>query len=405
MNRAKKFGGLQAALGAAAVCVFLGATADTVRAENHDVLTEGDELLVYVDLFSGNSIQGGHLDAWLNEYPDSDDPSQIGGIGLVRLPDGCSELSCAEWHVGYCSEADVQIHAMEYAPYYEVNLDPRLSFLTWKYGYDFYIANYQSGNAIVPMAATQALMWAWHSDPQTGSTVFADVAGGLDDPLNWDGLTPSLHADVSPRVGFHGDDLDATHWTGTDEELLEDVTQAVYDLAVESTAKAGPWSLSQGVGATGVVLTGSNGPIEGEVITFDDGTAEGINVVTDASGYAAWPEGATEATSHGPGLSYETEGNSNEGEEGQNIVVTLGEHLAVSVNDPAPTTSTTTTVPPLSETDGPTTTTAETVVASSTIPDLTALPATGRGLDALPPVLLLATGSIGIFASRRGRLR
>ena len=257
----------------------------------------------------------------------------------------------------------------------------------------------------MPMAATQALMWAWHSDPQTGSTVFADVAGGLDDPLNWDGLTPSLHADVSPRVGFHGDDLDATHWTGTDEELLEDVTQAVYDLAVESTAKAGPWSLSQGVGATGVVLTGSNGPIEGEVITFDDGTAEGINVVTDASGYAAWPEGATEATSHGPGISYETEGNSNEGEEGQNIVVTLGEHLAVSVNDPAPTTSTTTTVPPLSETDGPTTTTAETVVASSTIPDLTALPATGRGLDALPPVLLLATGSIGIFASRRGRLR
>ena len=101
MNRVKKFSGLRAALGAAAVCVSLGATADTVRAENHDVLTEGDELLVYVDLFSGNSIQGGHLDAWLNEYPDSDDPSQIGGIGLVRLPDGCSELSCAEWHVGY----------------------------------------------------------------------------------------------------------------------------------------------------------------------------------------------------------------------------------------------------------------------------------------------------------------
>ena len=399
MNRVKKFGGLRAALGAAAVCISLGVTTDTVRAENHDVLTEGDELLVYVDLFSGNSIQGGHLDAWLNEYPDSDDPSQIGGIGLVRLPDGCSELSCAEWHVGYCSEADVQIHAMEYAPYYEVNLDPRLSFLTWKYGYDFYIANHQSGNAIVPMAATQALMWAWHSDPQTGSTVFADVAGGLDDPLNWDGLTPSLHADVSPRVGFHGDDLDATHWTGTDEELLRDVTQAVYDLAVESTAKAGPWSLSQGVGATGVVLTGPNGPIEGEVITFDDGTAEGINVLTDANGYAAWPEGATEATSHGPGLSYETEGNSNEGEEGQNIVVTLGEHLAVSVNDPAPTTTTV----PSGETEEPSTTTIDTDTTTSTGPDLTALPATGRSLNPLPSVLLLATGSIGVFASRRKR--
>ena len=97
MNRAKKFGGLQATLGAA-VCVFLGATADTVRAENHDVLTEGDELLVYVDLFSGNSIQGGHLDAWLNEYPGSDDPSQIGGIGQCDFRT-VSELSCAEWHV------------------------------------------------------------------------------------------------------------------------------------------------------------------------------------------------------------------------------------------------------------------------------------------------------------------
>ena len=47
------------------------------------------------------------------------------------------------------------------------------------------------------MAATQALVWAWVSDPDRGSTVFSSVAGGLDDPLNWDGLTPSAHTDAS----------------------------------------------------------------------------------------------------------------------------------------------------------------------------------------------------------------
>ena len=118
---------------------------------------------------------------------------------------------------------------MEYEPYYETSLDPRLSYLTWKYGYDFYIANHASGDAIAPMAATQALVWAWHSDLQTGSSVFANVAGGLDDPFNWDGLTPSQHTDTSPRVGFHGDDLGATFYT-------ESVTEVT---VVASTKKYG----------------------------------------------------------------------------------------------------------------------------------------------------------------------
>ena len=72
--------------------------------------------------------------------------------------------------------------------------------------------------------------------------------------------------------------------------------------------------LFQGVGATGVVLNGANGPIEGEVINFKDGTTDGIDVTTD--GFAAWPSGTTAAHA-GPGLSYETQGDSNQGEEGQ----------------------------------------------------------------------------------------
>ena len=207
MNRNKKLGVLTAAFVAAVGLLFVTAASDTVSADNHDPFTDGDELMVFVNILSGDSIQGGHLDGWVNEYPDGDDFSQIGGIGLVRNPDGCDELSCAEWHVGYCSESDEQIHVLEYEPYLETSIDPRLSYLTWKYGYEFYIANYASGNAIAPMVATQALVWAWHSDPETGSSVFANVAGGLDDPFNWNSLTPSLHSVSSPRVGFHGDDL------------------------------------------------------------------------------------------------------------------------------------------------------------------------------------------------------
>ena len=79
--------------------------------------------------------------------------------------------------------------------------------------------------------------------------------------------------------------------------------------------------------------------------------------------------------------------------------MTLGEHLAVSDNDPAPTTTTV----PSGETEEPTTTTIDTDTTTSTVPDLTALPATGRSLNTLPSVLLLATGSIGVFASRRKR--
>lgn len=431
MSRNKKLGVLTAAFVAAVGLLSVTAPPDTVSADNHDPFTDGDELMVFVNILSGDSIQGGHLDGWVNEYPDGDDFSQIGGIGLVRNPDGCSELSCAEWHVGYCSESDEQIHALEYEPYFETSIDPRLSYLTWKYGYDFYVANYAAGNAIAPMAATQALVWAWHSDPETGSSVFANVAGGLDDPFNWDGLTPSLHTDSSPRVGFHGDDLGATYWTGTDEELLQAVTQTVYDLAVEATAKAAPWTLSQGVGATGVVLNGANGPIEGEVINFQDGTTDGIDVTTDVDGFAAWPSGTTAAHAEGPGLSYETQGDSNQGEEGQNIVLTLGEQLVVNVDEPAPTTTTTTTTTttaptttlPQSDNETPTTTTTISLsdaptsttasvatttagdeVSTSSIADPPALPATGRSSTILPPVLVLATGCLGVFAGRRRRI-
>ena len=145
---------------------------------------------------------------------------------------------------------------------------------------------------------------------------------------------PSAHTDTSPRVGFHSNEPSPQYWTGTDQELLDGATQAVYDLAVEATAKAGPWTLGQGVGATGVVLTGANGPIEGEIVNFDDGSDDGIDIVTDANGFAAWPAGATLATAEGPSGTYETPGDTSDGEEGQNIIITIGEDLVLSTTRP-----------------------------------------------------------------------
>ncbi len=326
---------------------------------------DGDTALMYANIMTGDGAAGSHLDGWLNEHNSDTGFTQIGGFLLYHRPFDCpfGETDCLITHIGYCTEADADAVPFHYNPYYEISIDPRLSYLTWKYGFDFYLDNYQNGDAIIPMAATQALVWAWFSDPETGSTVFSDVAGGFDDPFNWDGLSPSAHTDTSPRVGFHSNEPSPHQWTGTDQELLDGATQAVYDLAVEATEKAGPWTLGQGVGATGVVLTGANGPIEGEIVTFDDGSDDEINFVTDANGFAAWPAGATLATAEGPAGTYETPGDTSDGEEGQNIIITIGEDLVVSINDPAPTTTTTTTT-----TTSTTTTTVVPTTTTTTVP-------------------------------------
>ena len=245
-----------------------------------------------LDFFTpfGQVAPGGHIHADLNEHGpyDGNDYTYVGGLPLYTLEPGCGGTypDCYNFFIGYCSEAGTP--AENGNSFSQVDIDGRLQYLTWKHDYAWYQVNF-SASASAPMAATQALVWAWMSDPQTGSTVFSSVAGGLDDPYNWNGLTPSAHTDASPRVGFHSGvaGLDDPYWDGTDAELLAAATQAVYDLAVESTSKAGPWTLTQGVGQTGVVLTGSNGAIAGETINFVDGTTDGINVTTDTSGFAA----------------------------------------------------------------------------------------------------------------------
>ena len=345
----------------AALSVTLLTFSSASNAALGTTLTDGMELNLYQ--FVGETNPGGYIHASLNENGADDDFTYIGGVPLWNLEPGCGNTypDCYNFFIGYCAEADVT--AESGSPFSAVTIDGRLQYLTWKHDYKWYQVNYSdSGSA--EMAATQALVWAWMSDPQTGSTVFSNVAGGLDDPYNWNNLTPSAHTDASPRVGFHTDvDLDDQYWDGTDAELLAAATQAVYDLAVESTSKAGPWALTQGDGQTGVVLTGANGAIAGETVNFVDGSTDGINVVTDSNGYAAWPAGATDANIEGPGQTWKSPGPA---DGGQDLVVTLGETLTVNVAAPGPTTTTTTTTTTVAPT---TTVTPTTTVAPTTTTD------------------------------------
>ena len=357
----------------ATLLTFASPSVSNALVGGNDELNEGVTMHVAPSL--GPVTVGGHLRVGLNEFNDGE-PGFRGGIELFFMVPGCDDIlniQCTRAYMAYCSEADILLEGM-FNPFSQIDMDGRLQYLTWKHDYDFWLANLGTGAASAPMAATQALVWAWLSDPQTGSTVFSDVAAPYNDPYNWGSLVPSMHTDVSPRIGFHwasGVDLGNPNWGGTNDELLAAANQAVYDLAVESTAKAGPWTLVDNGAQTGVVLTGSNGPIQGETVHFADGTTDGINVVTDATGFAAWPTGATASSIEGPGATWQSPGPD---DGGQNMVLTVGETLAVKRSTTAPpTTTTTTTVPPMMAppTTVPPTTTPPTTTTTTTTPATT----------------------------------
>ena len=357
----------------ATLLTFASPSVSNALVGGNDELNEGVTMHVAPSL--GPVTVGGHLRVGLNEFNDGE-PGFRGGIELFFMVPGCDDIlniQCTRAYMAYCSEADILLEGM-FNPFSQIDMDGRLQYLTWKHDYDFWLANLGTGAASAPMAATQALVWAWLSDPQTGSTVFSDVAAPYNNPLNWNGLVASLHTDASPRVGFHrasGVDLGNPNYGGTDAEMLDEANQAVYDLAVEATAKAGPWTLVENGAQTGVVVTGANGPIEGETVNFADGTTDGINVVTDATGFAAWPTGATAANIEGPGATWQSPGPD---DGGQNMVLTVGEDLTVERSTtPPPTTVPPTTTPPTTTpptTTPPTTTPATTTTVVVSPPDV-----------------------------------
>ena len=207
--------------------------------------------------------------------------------------------------------------------YNDVATDGRLQYLTWRYDKDLLdLGNTPASD----YAAVQALVWAIRSDASFDPDVFSATA-----PANWDNITPSAYAlGGTGRVGFNTDN---TNFTG----VMGDATQAVYDLFVEATAKAGPWALD-GSDPAGVTATGANGAIANEPVTFDAGGP----VVTDTNGFAAWPEGASTAALEAPGDSFETTAGAN-----QNVLLAT-QGTVLSANRTATTTTTVVLEPPSS---------------------------------------------------------
>ena len=310
-----------------------------------------------------------------------DDASCDGGTWGVE----CSGSGL--WMIGYCSEADVPAESMVFSAYTETTIDPKLQYLLFKYDWEHF-SNRQDVDisSHIELSAVQALVWAWHSDPNSSSTVFSGIDDPYDDPFEWDGLIPiAPSSDFSmPGVGI---------WTfGNDDIDRNAATQAVYDLAVEAQNKAGDWSFSHSDDGEGIYLLNDNGlPIYGETIVFDD---HGVEAVTDSTGYVEWPDGSMYAVTLKPGRAFETPGApDDDGNSSQNYLVAIGEPISILNNFVATPETTTTTTVPVPEEASPTT----------TAPDLdpvVELPSTGGNLSNWPWMPLVATGCALLIFSR-----
>ena len=286
------------------------ATPGTAQDTNTSTVSDGDTFEV-----QGVYVVGAYVVACVNDYCPS--PTGVGGyVGAFSVEDPSGDE-----YLAYCSEATAAVEVGVFHTYDEVVLDGRLQYLTWRYDKDLLDLG---STPATDFAAVQALVWAIRSDAVFDPDVFGGTA-----PADWNNITPSAFVNGGTgRVGFNTNN---TNFTG----VMGDATQAVYDLFVEATANAGPWALD-GSDPAGVTLTGANGAIANETITFDVGGA----IATDTNGFAAWPEGASTASIEAPGDSFETMAGSN-----QNVLLaTQGTVLSADRNT-TPTTTTTTVAP------------------------------------------------------------
>jgi len=307
------------------------ATPGTAQDTNTSTVSDGDTFEV-----QGVWVVGAYVVACVNDYCPS--PTGVGGyVGAFSVEDPSGDE-----YLAYCSEATAAVEVGVFHTYDEVVLDGRLQYLTWRYDKDLLDLG---STPATDFAAVQALVWAIRSDAVFDPDVFGGTA-----PADWNNITPSAFVNGGTgRVGFNTNN---TNFTG----VMGDATQAVYDLFVEATANAGPWALD-GSDPAGVTLTGANGAIANETITFDVGGA----IATDTNGFAAWPEGASTASIEAPGDSFETMAGSN-----QNVLLaTQGTVLSADRNT-TPTTTTTTVAPTTTTTVAPTTTTTTTVAPTTT---------------------------------------
>ena len=285
-------------------------------------------------------VPGAYVLACVNDYC----PSPTGAGGYVGA--FIAEDPLGNEYFAYCSEALAQTEGGVFHTYNNVAIDGRLQYLTWRYDKGLFDLGSTPASHF---AAVQALVWAIRSDAAFDPDVFAGTSPG-----DWNNITPSAYASGGTgRIGFN---TDSTDFSG----VMGEATQKVYDLFVEATANAGPWTLD-GSDPAGVTLTGANGAIAGEAITFDMGGP----VTTDTDGFAAWPEGASTASVEAPGDSFETTAGNY-----QNVLLAT-QGTVLSANRTTPTTTTTTTVAPTTTTTtttvAPTTTTAAPTTTTTTL--------------------------------------
>ena len=292
---------------------------------------------------SSSPMTGAHVTACVNDFCAGSNGAP-GYVGAFKTTDGAGNS-----YLSWCTESASPAEYNVMHTYNDVVIDGRLRYLTWRYDKDLLDAGNTPAYAF---AAVQALVWAIRSDAAFDPDVFDGTSPG-----DWNNITPSAYvAGGSGRIGFN------TTSNSYYANMMGDATQAVYDLFVEATAKAGPWTLD-GSDPAGVTLSGANGPIGNEVITFDLGGP----VTTNSDGFAAWPEGASTASVEAPGDSFETTaGNA------QNLLLAT-QGTTLSANRTAATTTTTTTT---TTTVAPTATTTTTVAPTTTTTTTTAGPTT-----------------------------
>ena len=302
----------------------------TVPAASADV-SEGDSLSL-----ANAFISGAYVVSCVNDYCPS--PTGSGGyVGAFKAVNGTT----GEEFLAWCSQAGATVQTLTPFTFSEISVDGRISYLTWKYDLDLL----NSGTApAYEFAAVQALIWDLRSDVLFNPDVFANTS-----PSNWNNITPSAWSNGgSGRIGFNTDD-------GNYTSVMDDATQAVYDLFVEATANAGPWTLSETYDE--VTLTGANGPIANTTVTFNNGSG-----TTDANGKFSWPAGSTNASVNAPGDTFEAIPAA-----AQNLLLSTNNTVLNIQRSAAPTT--TTTAPPVTTTTAaPVTTTTAASVTTTTQP-------------------------------------
>ncbi|MFL2697100.1 MAG: hypothetical protein ACJ0F6_01460 [Acidimicrobiales bacterium] len=340
-------------------------TASVITVTDLNFFTENPDLAFVVNPTDATTLAGTMIMGCLNgDCGDGETGRGFGALHLIGQNAACEEGTPGPWcrALGYCVEAAVPVNLTN-NPFGAFTFDAKATYLAWKYSADFhggYIEKggnpnsapenqnvYQSmtganGNTGPVYAAAQVLIWKWVSDAN-GSTVWAnhDTANAVSDA----GTGFSVDTTTSPAVDPDGpidtwlnnnDNLGGAYLYEDDPAaLMAAANQAILTLEAEATAKQGPWTVADSADYSGIVITGSAGPIYGETITFSDNST----AVTNANGYVAWPDGVTELNFERPGVTYLGVGTENS----QDIMLAFGEAVNVTrpvvevVPDPTPT--------------------------------------------------------------------